>query len=63
MITFDVDDPDQDLLIRQLKAEPNPGSATSGGLGDDGSDALEGGVDLVLCPRDTLTKSFDLGQD
>ena len=48
MITFDIDDPDQDLLIRQLKAEPNPGSATSGGLGDDGSDALEGGVDLIL---------------
>jgi hypothetical protein len=40
IMTFDLDDPDQDLLIRQLKAHPNPGTVASGGLGDDGSDTL-----------------------
>ena len=47
IITFDLDDPDQDLLMRQLKAEPNPGSVPQGGLGDDGSDALEGAKNLL----------------
>jgi hypothetical protein len=40
IMTFDLDDPDQALLIRQLKAHPNPGTLSSGGLGDDGPDAL-----------------------
>ncbi len=47
LITFDPDDPDQDIVIRQLKAEPSPGSLSAGGIGDDGSDALEGAVDLA----------------
>jgi hypothetical protein len=47
ILTFDPDDPDQDLVIRQLKAEPNPGSLSSGGIGDDGSDPLEAAVSLV----------------
>lgn len=41
MITFDPEDPDQDLLIRQLKAFPFGGTVSQGGLGDDGPDALE----------------------
>jgi hypothetical protein len=40
IMTFDLDDPDQEILIRQLKAHPTPGSIASGGLGDDGPDAL-----------------------
>jgi hypothetical protein len=47
IITFDADDPDQDLIVRQLKAEPNPGSVSAGGIGDDGSDALELAVQLA----------------
>ncbi len=47
IVTFDPDDPDQDLLMRQLKAEPNPAPVNVGGVGDDGSDALEGAVTLV----------------
>ena len=40
IITFDLDDPDQELLIRQLKAFPNAGQVSAGGLGDDGPDVL-----------------------
>lgn len=47
IITFDLDDPDQDLIVRQLKAEPNPGQVSAGGIGDDGSDALEFAVQLA----------------
>lgn len=59
IITFDPQDPDQELLMRQLKAEPNPAPVSSGGVGDDGSDALEG--------ADTLVEDFpnrhDLGYE
>ncbi len=41
IITFDQDDPDQDVLQRQLRAEPNPGSVNAGGIGDDLADDLE----------------------
>ncbi len=41
IVTFDLDDPDQKMLIRQLKAEPNPGSVSAGGIGDDLADTLE----------------------
>jgi len=52
IITFDKDDPDQDLLIRQLKAFPNAGQVSAGGLGDDGPDALAGCVELIeVYPR------------
>ena len=47
IITFDKDDPDQELLIRQLKAFPNAGSVASGGLGDDGPDSLAGCIELI----------------
>lgn len=46
-ITFDLEDPDQELLIRQLKAFPNGGQVAQGGLGDDGPDALAGCVELI----------------
>lgn len=46
-ITFDQDDPDQDLLIRQLKAFPNGGNVKDGGLGDDGPDALAMCLELI----------------
>lgn len=46
-ITFDLDDPDQELLIRQLKAFPNAGEVKQGGLGDDGPDSLAGCIELV----------------
>lgn len=46
-ITFDKDDPDQELLIRQLKAFPNGGTVASGGLGDDGPDSLAGCIELI----------------
>jgi hypothetical protein len=47
-ITFDLEDPDQEWLIRQLKSEPDPGKCMGYGIGgDDGSDALEGGVTLI----------------
>lgn len=41
IITFDLEDPDQELLIQQLKAFPNGGEVSRGGVGDDGPDALE----------------------
>jgi hypothetical protein len=47
IITFDKDDPDQELLIRQLKAFPNAGTVASGGLGDDGPDSLAGCIELI----------------
>jgi predicted phage terminase large subunit-like protein len=47
IITFDLSDPDQELLIRQLKAFPNAGQVSAGGLGDDGPDALAGCVELI----------------
>ena len=46
-ITFDLSDPDQELLIRELKAFPNGGQVSAGGLGDDGPDALAGCVELI----------------
>ena len=46
-ITFDLDDPDQELLIRQLKAFPSAGQVSGGGLGDDGPDALAGCIELI----------------
>lgn len=46
-ITFDRDDPDQELLIRQLKIFPNGGQVSAGGLGDDGPDSLAGCVELI----------------
>lgn len=46
-ITFDLEDPDQELLIRQLKAFPRAGQVSQGGLGDDGPDALAGCVELI----------------
>lgn len=46
-ITFDMEDPDQELLIRQLKAFPNGGNVSQGGVGDDGADALAGCVELI----------------
>jgi predicted phage terminase large subunit-like protein len=46
-ITFDPEDPDQELLIRQLKAFPQGGQVAQGGLGDDGPDALAGDVELI----------------
>ena len=47
IITFDKDDPDQELLIRQFKAFPNAGNVSAGGLGDDGPDAVSGCVELA----------------
>lgn len=47
IITFDINDPDQELLIRQLKAFPRGGDAGRGGLGDDGPDALAGCIELI----------------
>lgn len=47
IVTFDIDDPDQELLIRQLKVFPNAGQVSSGGLGDDGADALAGCIELI----------------
>ena len=47
IITFDLDDPDQELLIKQLKAFPTAGQVAQGGLGDDGADALEGCVEMI----------------
>jgi predicted phage terminase large subunit-like protein len=47
IMTFDLEDPDQDTLIKQLKAHPTPGSISSGGLGDDGPDALATAKQLV----------------
>lgn len=46
-ITFDLEDPDQELLIRQLKVFPHAGQVSSGGLGDDGPDALAGCIELI----------------
>jgi predicted phage terminase large subunit-like protein len=46
-ITFDQTDPDQELLMRQLKAFPSAGQVAAGGLGDDGPDALAGCVELI----------------
>lgn len=46
-ITFDLDDPDQEILIRQLKAFPNGGQVSQGGVGDDGPDALAGCIELI----------------
>jgi predicted phage terminase large subunit-like protein len=46
-ITFDLEDPDQELLIRQLKAFPQGGQVAQGGLGDDGPDALAGCAELI----------------
>lgn len=47
MITFDIDDPNQELLIQQLKVFPNGGQVSAGGYGDDGADALAGCIELV----------------
>jgi predicted phage terminase large subunit-like protein len=47
IVTFDRDDPDQELLIRQLKAFPQAGEVSAGGLGDDGPDALAGCIELI----------------
>lgn len=47
LITFDQEDPDQDLLIKQLKVFPNAGQVSAGGLGDDGADALAGCIELI----------------
>ena len=47
IITFDTDDPDQELLIQQLKVFPNAGQVSAGGLGDDGPDALAGCIELI----------------
>lgn len=47
IITFDPDDPDQELLMAQLKAFPNGGEVPKGGLGDDGPDALEMALRLI----------------
>ena len=47
IMTFDLEDPDQETLIRQLKAHPTTGSISSGGLGDDGPDALATAKQLV----------------
>jgi len=46
-ITFDLEDPDQELLIRQLKAFPQGGQVAQGGLGDDGPDSLAGCCELI----------------
>ncbi len=46
-ITFDLEDPDQELLIQQLKAFPNGGQVSRGGVGDDGPDALEMCVRMI----------------
>jgi hypothetical protein len=46
-ITFDVEDPDQELLMRQLKAFPFGGTVAQGGLGDDGPDALQGCIEMI----------------
>lgn len=46
-VTFDLEDPDQELLIQQLKAFPNGGQVAQGGLGDDGPDALAGCIELI----------------
>ncbi len=47
IITFDLEDPDQEILIRQLKMHPNQGSLSSGGIGDDGADSLATCKELV----------------
>jgi predicted phage terminase large subunit-like protein len=47
IVTFDLEDPDQLILVDQLKAFPNAGEVAKGGLGDDGPDALAGAVELV----------------
>jgi len=47
IITFDRDDPDQELLIRELKAFPGAGQVAAGGLGDDGPDALAMCIELI----------------
>lgn len=46
-ITFDMKDPDQELLIHQLKAFPDQTQVASGGIGDDGPDSLAGCIELV----------------
>jgi predicted phage terminase large subunit-like protein len=46
-VSFDLDDPDQEILIRQLKAFPNAGQVAQGGLGDDGPDSLAGCLELI----------------
>jgi predicted phage terminase large subunit-like protein len=46
-ITFDQEDPDQELLIRQLKAFPDETQVAKGGIGDDGPDALAGCIELI----------------
>ncbi len=48
IITFDPQDPGQEILLRQLTAFPNAGSVRDGGLGDDGPDALEMAVRMIL---------------
>jgi predicted phage terminase large subunit-like protein len=47
IITFDKDDPDQELLIRQFKAFPNGGNVKDGGVGDDGPDAAATDVEVA----------------
>ncbi len=47
IITFDMEDAGQELLIQQLKAFPNGGQVSRGGLGDDGPDALEMCVRMI----------------
>jgi len=47
IVTFDISDPDQELLIEQLKAFPRGGQVSQGGLGDDGPDALAGCIEII----------------
>lgn len=51
IITFDSEDPDQELLIRQFKAFPFGGEVSKGGLGDDGPDACEMDLRLIMDHR------------
>lgn len=48
IITFDPEDPGQEILLRQLTAFPNGGDVRNGGVGDDGPDALEMAVRMIL---------------
>lgn len=66
-VTFDREDPDQEILIRQLKAFPDAGEVAKGGIGDDGPDALAGAIELIeVYPRsgevgyESLSKSVAL---
>lgn len=47
IVLFDPQDSDQELLLRELSAFPNGGNVRSGGLGDDGPDALAGCIELI----------------